>query len=136
MYDFYISYYQILLYIHFSNLILNPLYLFYLFYQNKGKRPLHFTLFASQIYLHTYSPQSPSISRIYKAWNILENYKINYLNAKLATIVFYNFQLFHDRGPYLIETSPNQSTGFYMIGNSVMKELKNPPVKLNQVLRD
>ena len=71
-----------------------------------------------------------------KAWNILENYKINYLNAKLATIVFYNFQLFHDRGPYLIETSPNQSTGFYMIGNSVMKELKNPPIKLNQVLRD
>ena len=35
--------------------------------------------------------------------------------------------LFHDGGPYHIETSPlirnaNQWTGFYMIGTSVMKE--------------
>ena len=35
---------------------------------------------------------------------------------------------FHDGGPYHIKTSPlisraNQSTGFYMIGNSVIKEL-------------
>ena len=39
-----------------------------------------------------------------------------------------NFRLFHDEGSYHIETSPlicraNQSTGFYMIGTSVMKEL-------------
>ena len=37
-------------------------------------------------------------------------------------------KLYHDGGPYHIETSPltchaNQSTGFYMIGTSVMKEL-------------
>ena len=37
-------------------------------------------------------------------------------------------QLFHDGGRYLIETSPlihsaNQSTGFYIISVSVMKEL-------------
>ena len=37
-------------------------------------------------------------------------------------------QLFHDGGPYHMETSPlisrtNQWTGFYMIGISVMKEL-------------
>ena len=37
-------------------------------------------------------------------------------------------KLFHDGGPYHIETSPltyhaNQSTGFYMTGTSVMKEL-------------
>ena len=36
--------------------------------------------------------------------------------------------LFHNAGPYHIETSPliciaNQWTGFYMIGASVMKEL-------------
>ena len=36
---------------------------------------------------------------------------------------------FHDGGPYHTETSPlirraNQWTGFYMIGTSVMKELK------------
>ena len=38
--------------------------------------------------------------------------------------------LFHDGGPYHIEISPficsaNQRTGFYMIGTSVMKELRN-----------
>ena len=38
--------------------------------------------------------------------------------------------LFHDRGPYYIETSilickTNKWTGFYMIGTSFMKELKN-----------
>ena len=37
-------------------------------------------------------------------------------------------QLFHDGGPYRIETSPliykaNQWIGFYIIGASVMKEL-------------
>ena len=37
-------------------------------------------------------------------------------------------ELFHDGGPYHIETSPmicraNQWTDFYMIGTSVMKEL-------------
>ena len=36
--------------------------------------------------------------------------------------------LFHDGGPYHIETNPsicyvNQGTGFYMIGTSIMKEL-------------
>ena len=39
--------------------------------------------------------------------------------------------LFHDGGPYQIETSPliyskNQLAGFYMIGSSVMIELKDP----------
>ena len=39
------------------------------------------------------------------------------------------YKLFHDGGFYHIETSPltckaNQWTGFYMIGTSVMKELK------------
>ena len=39
--------------------------------------------------------------------------------------------LFHDGGPYHIETSPlicraNQCTGLYMIGTSVMKELNSP----------
>ena len=38
------------------------------------------------------------------------------------------FQLFHDGGPYHIETSPllcraNHWTGFYMIETSVMKKL-------------
>ena len=42
--------------------------------------------------------------------------------------------LFHDGGPYQIETSPlicsaSQWTGFYMIGSSVMKELKNKSTK-------
>ena len=37
-------------------------------------------------------------------------------------------KLFHDGGPYHIETSPliyraNQWSGFYIIGNSVMKDL-------------
>ena len=37
--------------------------------------------------------------------------------------------LFHDGGPYHIETSPlictvNQWTGFYMIGTSIIKKLK------------
>ena len=40
-----------------------------------------------------------------------------------------NVKLFHDGGPYHIETSPlicsaNQWSGFYMIGTSVMKELR------------
>ena len=40
-------------------------------------------------------------------------------------------ELFHDGGPYNIETSPlifgvNQWTGFYMISASVMKGLKTP----------
>ena len=40
-----------------------------------------------------------------------------------------SFQLFHDRDPYGIETSPlicraNQWNGFYMIGISIMKELR------------
>ena len=44
----------------------------------------------------------------------------------LATIPY----LFHDGGPYHIETSSviciaNQWTGFYIIGVSVMKELKH-----------
>ena len=39
------------------------------------------------------------------------------------------FQLFHDGGPYPMETSPlicyeNQWTDFYMIGTSILKELK------------
>ena len=39
------------------------------------------------------------------------------------------YQLFHDGGPYHIETSPlifsaNQWTDFYIIANSVMKEVK------------
>ena len=38
--------------------------------------------------------------------------------------------LFHDGGPYHIETSPliciaNEWTGFYMIGTTIMKELTN-----------
>ena len=40
--------------------------------------------------------------------------------------IIFNSFMTHDRGPYLIETSPlicNQRTGFYMIGNSVMKYL-------------
>ena len=42
-------------------------------------------------------------------------------------IVLVNIWLFHDGGPYHIETSPlicspNQWTGFYMIGTSVMKK--------------
>ena len=41
----------------------------------------------------------------------------------------FSAKLFHDKGPYHIETSPviccaTQWTGFYMIGTSVMKELK------------
>ena len=40
------------------------------------------------------------------------------------------FELFHDKGPYHIETSPwicsaSQWTGFYMVETSVMKELKS-----------
>ena len=38
-------------------------------------------------------------------------------------------ELFHNRGPYHIETNPlicsaNQWTGFYMIGSCVIKELR------------
>ena len=41
------------------------------------------------------------------------------------SLLFY-LQVFHDRGPYRIETSPlirsaNQWTGFYVKGTSVMK---------------
>ena len=41
-----------------------------------------------------------------------------------------HFYLLHDEGPYHIETSPyicpaNRWTGFYMIGNSAIKELTN-----------
>ena len=43
--------------------------------------------------------------------------------------LYNNSSLFHDRVPYLIETSPlicsaNQWTDFYMVGNSVIIELK------------
>ena len=44
------------------------------------------------------------------------------------TVPFF-FELFHEGGPYHIEKTPliyraNQWTGFYMIGTSVIKELK------------
>ena len=44
-------------------------------------------------------------------------------------MLFKNIITFHDGGPYHIETSPsiycaNRCNGFYMIGTSVMKELK------------
>ena len=47
-----------------------------------------------------------------------------------------NTQVFSDRGPYRIETSPlicraDQWTGFYMIGISVMKELNLVPISCN-----
>ena len=50
-------------------------------------------------------------------------------------------QLFHDGGPYHIETSPlvcsaNQCTGFCIIGTSVMKELshlKNLRAKIHMI---
>ena len=43
-------------------------------------------------------------------------------------LLMYLIQLFCERGPYHIETSPlicraNQCTGFHMIGTTVMKEL-------------
>ena len=52
-------------------------------------------------------------------WNTLTNYcdKFNL------------FELFHDGGPYHIETSrANQWTGFYLIGISDMKELNVKPL--------
>ena len=49
---------------------------------------------------------------------------LGYAHTKLSAATL----LFHDGGPYYIETSPlihfaNQWTGFHMIGTSVMKEL-------------
>ena len=48
----------------------------------------------------------------------------------VATFYIITIQLFHDGGPYHTETSllicsANQWTGFYIIGTSVMKELKD-----------
>ena len=46
-----------------------------------------------------------------------------------------NIKFFHDGGPYHIETSPlnckaKQWTGFFMIGTSIIKELKHVNVKM------
>ena len=62
----------------------------------------------------------------------LEEINPIWIKRKLCSFVLRNnrlFYLFRDKGPYHIETSPlicraNQWTGFYMIGTSVMKELK------------
>ena len=45
--------------------------------------------------------------------------------------------LFHDGGPYHVETSPlirsaNLWTGFFMIGTSVIKELSKDAIRINQ----
>ena len=52
-----------------------------------------------------------------------------YFTSVAKGLIKIYYQLFHDEGPYHIETSPlscrvNQWTGFYMIRTSVMKELK------------
>ena len=62
---------------------------------------------------------------------------LSFCGVKICTLfTFFNvyffscFELFHDGGPYHLETSPlicrgNQWTGFYMIGTPVMLELTN-----------
>ena len=41
----------------------------------------------------------------------------------ISMTAWIQLELFHDEGPYHIETYANQWTGFYMIGATVMKEL-------------
>ena len=55
----------------------------------------------------------------------LKGFQDGYFNETFGK----RLKFFHDGGPYHIETNPlicsaNQWTGFYMIGTSVMKELK------------
>ena len=54
----------------------------------------------------------------------------------LNSLIFI-YALFHDRGPFHIETGPlicsaNEWTGFYMIGTSVLKELKYLSLKTDR----
>ena len=54
---------------------------------------------------------------------------LNSLSSLPLNSLTFIYALFHDRDPFHIETGPlissaNQWTGFYMIGTSVLKELK------------
>ena len=60
----------------------------------------------------------------------IKNLEYEISNSSERVVETEAYKLFHDEGHYHIETSPlicreNQWTGFYMIGTSVMKELKN-----------
>ena len=81
-----------------------------------------------------YNHQNNLIPLISKISRVLTNFSHPLASFSISMYASFclssSIKLFHDRGPYHIETSSlicsvNQSTGFYMIGTSVIKELSS-----------